>query len=412
MSEEGRLAVSRVPSLLSHYQDNEINPVPIALDDQAAWSSHFAKRRNLYERHLGIPLSLLRGRSVLEFGCNSGENALVLASVGADLTLVEPNEQVLPRLHARFRQFGLEERIVELVQEDIDSFESESQYDVVLAEGFLGTLPNRVKLVQKLCDFLAPGGLGVISFNDRYGGLLEMVRKLVLRRACELGGIDDFRSHESLELARRLYGRDYAEISTSRPFEAWWADDLVTQFTAWVYLWSYQELVPLIENAGCEFYSSSPQWARLDHFEWYKNVDGREERHERLLDEWAGMLPYFLTGLDHVGRGHDRIRGEIAGREVLGAVATLVARSSDYVHERNGAAQLVSYPDVLRRYLDGLGDPVLARLNEELGMLYKAMASEGLDELVSAYTETQYLGSTWGTHYHYLCFIRRPDTAR
>lgn len=78
-------------SLLEYYQQNDFNPVLIALKDQIAWESYFAKRLNLYQRHLGIPLSLLRDRSVCEFGCNSGENALVLAAVGTNLTLVEPN---------------------------------------------------------------------------------------------------------------------------------------------------------------------------------------------------------------------------------------------------------------------------------------------------------------------------------
>ncbi len=102
-------------SQLAYYQQNRFNPVPIALEDQSAWELHLAKRRNLYERHLGIPLSLLSGRSVLGFGCNSGENALVLASVGANLTLVEPNGQVLPRLKALFKKFALDKRIVALM---------------------------------------------------------------------------------------------------------------------------------------------------------------------------------------------------------------------------------------------------------------------------------------------------------
>ena len=78
-------------SLLEYYRKNVFNPVPISVEDHKIWNAHVAKRRNLYERHLGIPLPLLRDRSVIEFGCNSGENSLVLAMHGANLTLVEPN---------------------------------------------------------------------------------------------------------------------------------------------------------------------------------------------------------------------------------------------------------------------------------------------------------------------------------
>ena len=57
---------------LDYYQRNNFNPVPIDVEIPKGWESQLAKRRNLYERHLGIPLSLLKGRDVLEFGCNSG----------------------------------------------------------------------------------------------------------------------------------------------------------------------------------------------------------------------------------------------------------------------------------------------------------------------------------------------------
>lgn len=64
-------------SLLEYYRKNTFNPVPISVEDHEIWNDHVAKRRNLYERHLGIPLALLRDLAVIEFGCNSGENSLV-----------------------------------------------------------------------------------------------------------------------------------------------------------------------------------------------------------------------------------------------------------------------------------------------------------------------------------------------
>ena len=125
-----------------------------------------AEHFNLYENHLQIPLSLLRDRSVLEFGCSSGENALVLASVGARLTLVEPNTLVIPRLRDLFKQHGFESHIARLSHEEIGDFQTDERFDLVLAEGFLFTLPNRDIIVEKLCGWLSPGGVGVISFND------------------------------------------------------------------------------------------------------------------------------------------------------------------------------------------------------------------------------------------------------
>ena len=99
---DGKLEVPNHPILPFIEQQERFNPVPISVEDSAIWQSHWAKRINLYQRHLRIPFSLLRNRSVLEIGCNSGENALVLASVGANLTLIEPNDQVRPRIETIF----------------------------------------------------------------------------------------------------------------------------------------------------------------------------------------------------------------------------------------------------------------------------------------------------------------------
>lgn len=389
-------------SLLAYYQQNRFNPVLIAVEDQGTWESHFGKRRNLYERHLGIPLSLLSGRSVLEFGCNSGENALVLAMAGANLTLVEPNRQVLPRLKTLFKKFDLEKHIVTLVQETIESFESKTLYDIVLAEGFLGTLPNRDQMVQKISRFLGPGGLAVISFGDGYGCLLEMTKRMILWRACQLGKIDNVHSQDSLELARWLYEQDFARLNSSRPFEVWWKDTLVNPFVSSATRWSYPELLPLVESIGCEFYSSSPKWVSIDHFTWYKNVLDKKSRHQSILDNWSRIFPFFLTALPPSNEGM-----EAATSEVVDSVSELIAQVSRYTTTVNSSIDSVVYPSVLDEYLGKSKDSTLLHFNREMKSLYKtAISCDLVDDLISAYHRTKYVRNLWGAPYHYICFSK------
>ncbi|MDO9084083.1 MAG: methyltransferase domain-containing protein, partial [Humidesulfovibrio sp.] len=208
---------AQAATLVDYYRQNLFNPVPIDLRTPEALAAHTAKRRNLYEGHLGIPLGLLSGQKVLEFGCNSGENAVVLARCGADLTLVEPNEQAHGRLRDVFSAFGLTERLSALSSLGIDEFPEDEKFNLVLAEGFLFTLPNKAEMAAKICRLLAPGGIGVISFNCRFGGLIELHKRLALFRACELAGAD-FRSEASLALAQELFGPAFGRITASRPF--------------------------------------------------------------------------------------------------------------------------------------------------------------------------------------------------
>ena len=382
-------------SMVSYYQEMNLNPVPIALDNPAAWEAHVAKRRNLYERHLAIPLTFLQGRSVIEFGCNSGENALVLASFGANLTLVEPNGQVLPRLKALFDKFGFSAQIAALAHEEINSFESPTLYDVVVAEGFLCTLPDREAMVQKISDLLVPGGLAVFSFNDRYGTLLENVKRMILWRACELEGIGDVYG-QSLDMAKRIFWEDYQKLNASRPFEAWWGDGLLNPL--FDTLWSYHEIVPLIENAGCEFYSSSPVWAAVNHFSWYKNVPETVDLHARLLADWERYFPFFLTGFPPVNREQ-----EPPPRDVIGTVADLVDRTVRYTCKFALPFSALEYPAVMEEYFASADDPVLRELNAELKDVYMAATQAELGQLLHAYRNSKRIRNLWGTPYHYIC---------
>jgi len=391
-----------VESQLSYYQRNQFNPVPIRVDMPDVWESHVAKRRNLYERQLGIPLGLLKDRSVLEFGCNSGENALVLASFGARLTMVEPNEQVIPRLEALFAQFGLADDITALVQTDIDTFQDSQRYDLVLAEGFLHSLSNRDDILKKICGLLVPGGRAVISFPDRYGSLIEMTRRLVLWRAYDLSGGQDPHGEESLALSEALYAEDFAELAASRPFHAWWKDSLVDPLNGnESILWSYQELVRLIERLGCEFHSSSPKWDSVEHFNWYKNALPTSRRHQLLLEEWGRVFPFFLTGMRP-----SQSQVPAPDAEAVDAVGRLVTVISNYISSWPSSPEVPSYPPDLHRYLTDSKDETLIQFDSEMGRLYETVRLGDAEDLVSVYHDSGLLRQLWGVPYHYLSFAK------
>jgi SAM-dependent methyltransferase len=392
-------------TLAGFYKEQGFNPVHIKVEEPSVWASHRAKRRNLYERHLGIPLAFLRGRTVLCFGCNSGENELVLAQAGAHLTLVEPNEQVHPRLRGLFQRFGLEHQLVALQRAGVEDYPSDQSFDLVLAEGFLNTLPNRDELLLKISSLVKPGGFGVISFVDRYGSLLEMTRRMILWRSCQLAGIDDLLSGRCLDLARRLYAEDFARLPASRAFETWWKDTLVNPFVAPNYLWSYPELLALHDRAGCQFHSSSPRWSLVDHFGWYKNCDTTATRHARVLDDFRRMLPFFLTGLPAAGRDHPAA----ASDGVLGAVAGLIAEAGEFALDLAAPIDRVAYCTVLDTYLrDGTG-PRWRQFAGEMKGLFEAAHGPGLDSLVEAYARAECVRGLWGVPYHYLCFTRPAE---
>jgi SAM-dependent methyltransferase len=388
-------------SLVSYYRESHFNPVPIDLQTPIEWQIHVAKRRNLYEKHLNIPLVLLRGCSVLEFGCNSGENSLVLASFGAHLTLVEANEQVLPRLRENFKRYNLESQITSLINEGIEDFVADKLYDIVIAEGFLHSLPNRDKMVGKICDLLAPGGIGIISFNDRYGGLLEMIKKMLLYRACQLEKVVDVQSHKSLELSKRFFGKDFAKLNATRPFEAWWRDVLINPFYEWNYFWSFPEILVLLERGNTEVYSSSPPWTSYEHFNWYKKVIDYKERQFLFLNNWRQVFPYFLTQ-----HSFKRDESYYASNEVTDSFSDLILKISEFTRESNCSTELLLYPKVLDQYFGQIDDPHLSEFNQELkDVFFTIRSAKNVDELINSYHSKKII-NLWGKPYHYISFSK------
>ena len=50
--------------------------------------------------------------------------------------------------------------------------------------------PDRAECLSKICGLLKPGGYGVISYDERFGSLFEVTKQLILKRACQLKGIN------------------------------------------------------------------------------------------------------------------------------------------------------------------------------------------------------------------------------
>lgn len=395
---------SKNDSLVEYYKGHSFNPVLIRVENPDVWSSHFAKRRNLYDRHLGIPLGLMRGARILEFGPNSGENALLPALFGARLTLVEPNPQVLPRLRSLFEKFGLSDRLEAVECAGIGDYTPPNSdgFDVVMAEGFLYTLSNRVEMLRKIAQHVASGRFGVISYNDRIGGLLELLRRAYLHRACRLHGIDDVNGEESLALARVLFAEDFARLNSSRTLEAWWRDNLVNPFYAPEYLWSLPEVLDIVESEGCEFHGCSPVWTTIEHFNWYKNVQSTANRREQLLSEWRSRLGYFLTGLPPEQVALD------AKPAAVEAAADLAAALCECTRAGSTQAWPV-YPAELSGYLAASSDSRLRQFDDELSDLVAGLRSERLDLLTAAYHRATLTRTLWGTAYHYISFQRIPE---
>ncbi len=161
-------------TMLDFYQQHGISPVKQDITDLSA---HFARRAHLY-RSLGLWPKSIEGKSVLEVGPGTGENALYTASLKPSrYVLVEPNHAAVEALRTT-----LPDAIVAWKRIEELSIH-EGRYDVVLCEGLLGLCgADPLALLDRLTQHVKVGGVLVITCIDAISDHSEVLRRALAQR--------------------------------------------------------------------------------------------------------------------------------------------------------------------------------------------------------------------------------------
>ena len=384
-------------SLVEYYKNHDLNPVPLPLDSKSEWEEHVNRRRNLYENHLKIPTSLFKNKNIIEFGCNSGENALYLAHLGGKLTLVEPNEKVHPRLIKLFKRHDSEKSIVKLSSESIQEYKSTEKYDFVVLEGFLDTLKGRDKILRSICSLIKPGGFGIVTEDDRYGSFVECIKQITLRRICQLSGIS-YHSENSFKIAVKLFGNEYDKLNTTRPILTWWKDAIVNPFNTGEFLWSFMDVISLIETENCEFWASSPIWSNVDSFQWYKNTQTIKERHLALKENFNKIFPYFITGINN-----DLTGFSVPSIKLINNISLFIDEAGKYTTSTDPYYDL-TLPTGLSELFRSANNKLFNLLSDDIENMFITLAENDPEKILNTYSNTDILKSLWGNTMFYIAF--------
>lgn len=137
------------------------------LNPEDPWVGHYVEYEWRHLRHLIINYDLdVRGKDLLEFGCNVGGSAIVLASLGASVTALDVDRELLSVAKANAARYGLASAIelLQIAEGDALPLESAS-YDFVIANSVLeyvhaGQLRN---VIGEFYRVLRPGGALLIA---------------------------------------------------------------------------------------------------------------------------------------------------------------------------------------------------------------------------------------------------------
>ena len=267
-----------------------IAPTFAALTDAAAFAEYTEGRRRVFTDKLLLPPLLFEGQEVLEFGPDTGENALVFAKWGARMTLCEPNPRAHPQIREYFEKFGVQSQLLEINQADVVSYQAHRDFDVIIAEGFIYTVQPTELWLCRLSSCLKDEGLAIISYYEKTGAFLELVLKVILaayRRQAQ----DD-----PVLAARDLFQAKWDSIPHTRQFESWVRDVLVNPFVRLAYFLDSATLLEEAVHENLALYASWPVYRQPLQPYWHKRVLSQTSETERDKSHLHRSRLSFLLG--------------------------------------------------------------------------------------------------------------------
>jgi len=274
---------------LDFYKQHNISPVHQDITDLRR---HFERREALY-RLLGIAPGLVEGKSVIEFGPGSGHNAIYTTSLEPRrYVLVDGNETGLKETQGRLSAFSGGATKHEIVESDIENFESDEKFDIVLCEGVIPFQLDPPGFVKHVGKFVKPGGLFILTCIDGVSFLGESTRRLIASSIVPFS--ED--PKKKLEILRPVFAPHLETLQgMSRPLDDWLYDNIFVPYSG--KLFSIKDAITALYD-DFDIYGTSPDF--IQDWRWYKSIYGNDRLYnehgmELYLSNVASFVDYRIT---------------------------------------------------------------------------------------------------------------------
>jgi hypothetical protein len=392
--------------LFQYYERQDVLPTFGNFKSAAELDRYAAQRRELFLDKLALPPRLFRDAEVLEFGPDSGENALVFAGWGARMTLAEPNRQAHDKINTYFAHFELAGRLRDVALADVEGFRSDRRFDVVDAEGFIYTVQPTQSWLRVFHGLLNPDGYAVVSYYERYGGFFELAFKAIHAAAKAITGLP---AHE---VAKLVFTAKWNSIPHTRSFESWLMDVLENPFVRYRYFLDAVALCREADTNGFDNHSAWPSYRDALDVYWHKKVHSDDEKLRRSIQHLRRSRLSFLSGqklylageshsvdsisslLEHLTRDVDALIDDPFGTSLTSAIAGLASlraaiESANILTDDSSA-------------IEAFGDTLVT-----ISRIFEAIARRDANGLAALTQSEMPFIRAWGQPAHFLVLRKR-----
>ena len=282
--------------MINYYSENGIIPVHQNMPDTDFQQFKF-QRMALYS-NLGIQMSLLRGRSILEFGPGTGDNARILSEFHPEiLDLVDGNPSSRDSVLNYIREGKLPDHATSFYFSDARNFSLtmrektdvvfENGYDLVVCEGVINGNSNPANFLESIQSFVRPGGMLVLTTVSAWGVLDQALRRLYKPAVAT-----KFSSYgDQVKCCSDIFRGHLRHLPTTKPIEDWVQDAILHPINE-NYIFSIPEVLEILGDRFTAI-SSSPRF--FSDFRWHKSLNLKTDNTNLyFLDEFNRIRPMLI----------------------------------------------------------------------------------------------------------------------
>jgi len=387
--------------MYKYYSEKDFLPTFANFEENQQLQQYENSRKHLFQK-LKMPLRVFQNANLIEFGPDTGENAVVFAKWGSNIFIVEPNVRSLRRLQENFVRFGFSERILGISDSPLQSFSSPMKFDFIVAEGFICTIRPNQLWIDNCYSLLNVDGFLLMSYMETTGSLFELLYKIIYRYGCEV--MDD----DSIDVANTLFKEKWDSIPHTRSFHSWYMDVIKNPYVRYNYLNTAHSLVKECENAGLNLYSSWPIYEDGLHVAWHKSIEHPLQRSNRLQQHIKKSILTYVFGEKCFYTGKESHLNEIV--KVTEEVICLMDQQIDGVNVKSlmHCSKLIdSLASLLQQGDFHCENNGLERCNQKLDMLGSVLhliLANKYRDLEDFCARDSIFINTWGMPHHIAIF--------
>ncbi len=286
-------------AFVAYYNEHSIIPVSQNISEP----DFIFKRGNLYKL-LGLPLSSLRNRSILELGPGGGFNATAITHYGPEsYVFVDATKASLLELN-RKKAAGLFGNVnVEIIEANIFDYADSRLFDLVVIEGVVPGQTKPCEMLQHAGSFVSLNGSLITTTTTATSLLSEVCRRLFRPFVINNRAYFD----EQVELAEKIFDSHLKSLGTkTRPTRDWVLDSILHKWEG-----NARMIFSMVDSSrslgpNFDFNSSSPKFLVDDRF--YKKIDrSAQTSNDLLIQQFSNLslalLDYRISLLDILKSG-------------------------------------------------------------------------------------------------------------